>query len=469
MKKNKLTLWNSVGYGIGSVGENIAYTVFYNFFLYFLTDLIGISATFAGVISFVAVLWDGVTDPAVGYISDNNKSPKGRRRPFILKGCFALGVAIFFMFTDLQFLPATFKGVYFLIINMLFWLFLTMTDIPYLALAAEMEATPQGRTRLRTIAAACLQGGMLLASAGMLPLANFFGKDNSLRGWSIAAAIMGACTTVAFLISVLATKGLEPENPNLKKKENGNEEVSSNAGIKDFIKSMGQLVKYKPYLILLIITFFVWFSANLQNSALMYFFSNNAGMTDDQISLQYAIIGVVCAVLSLVVGPVTNKFGKKETAFCAFSITGVLTIIMTFIKPWNITYVYLFRVLSAITLSIWYVTIYSMVYDISDLDEWENGVRRDGGMQSMFQFSIKLSTAGSMFLVGILLDHYGYNAEAAVQTESALNGIMKLTIFYPGIILLIGVVTICFYPLSNKRLHEISQLLEKRRKQEVKE
>ncbi|MDL2254114.1 glycoside-pentoside-hexuronide (GPH):cation symporter [Ruminococcaceae bacterium OttesenSCG-928-I18] len=466
MGTKKLTMGRTLGYGVGSIGENIAYTVFYNFFLFFLTDLIGLSATLAGTISFVAVLWDAVTDPAVGYWSDMSRNPKGRRRPILFKGCFALGAAIFLMFTDMQFLPMEAKGAYFLVVNMLFWLFLTMSDIPYLSLAAEMEATPQGRTRLRSVAAAFLQGGMLIASAGMLPLVNLFGgTDHVLRGWSIAGAIMGICAIAAYLISWMATNGLEPENPNLKKKkaepgqEHDNPLKAEHGSVGGFIKSTARLLSYKPYLILLLLTFFVWFSANMQNSSLMYFCTYNAGMSDAQISTQFLVVGIACAIGPLIVAPITNRFGKKATALVAYSVAGVLTIVMAFVKPWDITYVYLFRILSIIILSIWYVTIYAMVYDVSDLDEYENKHRREGGMQSMFQFSIKLATAVSMFLVGILLDVYGYQADAATQTETALNGIKDLTILFPGIMLLVGVLVIIFYPISNKRMKEVAAKL----------
>ncbi len=441
MGTKKLTLANTLGFGVGSVGENIGYTVFYNFFLFYLTDVVGLPATMAGVISLVAVLWDAVTDPAIGYLSDTSRNPKGRRRPIILKGCFGLGVAIFLMFTDLQFLPTAAKGFYFLIANMLFWLFLTMSDIPHLALAAELEDTPEGRTKLRSVAAAFLQGGMLIASVAMLPLVNYFGAGNVTRGWSIAGAIMGICATSAYLITVVATKGLEPENPNLKEEQNRD--------VYGFIKSTLQMLTFKPYLILLVITFFVWGAANIQNSSVMYFCTYNAGMTDGQIAIQFLVVGVACAILPILAGPVTNKFGKKATAGWAYSVLGVLMIVVSFIKPWDVTYVYLFRVLSIFHLTFFYVTIYSMVFDVSDLDELVNDNRRDGGMQAMFQFSIKLSTALSMFFLGILLDVYGYKADAAVQTMRALNGIKDLTI-------------LMIYPISNKRMLEITSELKQK-------
>ncbi len=460
MENKKLTVGGILGYGLGSVGENIGYTIFYNFFLFFLTDMVGISAAIAGTISLLAVLWDGVTDPALGYISDNSKNPRGRRGPIIMKASFALGATIFIMFTDLQFLDASVKGFYFLIANMLFWLSLTCCDIPYLALAAELETSPGGRTKLRSVAAAFLQGGMLIASAGMLPLVNFFSKSgNELRGWSLAALVLGIIACASYFICGLSARKFEPPNPNL---QEGMKEKSEKVSVGGFIKSTLLLFKFRPYVILLALTFFIWFSINMQSSALMYFCTNNVGMSDAQITAQYTVVGIACAITPLILAPITNKYGKKATASTILGVTGIIMAIMSVFTSWNMAQFYVFRILSIIIMTVWYVTIYAMVYDVSDYDELENGVRRDGGMQSMFQFSIKMATALSMWLVGVLLESFGYVGTAATQTEEALVGIKNVTVLFPAIMQLVGVVIILIYPITNKKMHSIVAALKER-------
>ena len=58
---------------------------FINYYLLlFMTDMAGLNPAVAGTILFIAVIWDGITDPAVGYISDNRRGGRGKRRPFIL-------------------------------------------------------------------------------------------------------------------------------------------------------------------------------------------------------------------------------------------------------------------------------------------------------------------------------------------------------------------------------------------------
>ena len=65
MEEKRLSNKQMIGYGIGSIGENISYTVFYSFFLFFLTNVAGLSAAQSGIVSMLAVVWDAITDPAV--------------------------------------------------------------------------------------------------------------------------------------------------------------------------------------------------------------------------------------------------------------------------------------------------------------------------------------------------------------------------------------------------------------------
>ena len=69
----KLPFKVKLGYGVGTVGDSIPYTLFFTYFIFYLTDYVGLSAALAGVISFVAVLWQAVTGPIIGFVSDNSE------------------------------------------------------------------------------------------------------------------------------------------------------------------------------------------------------------------------------------------------------------------------------------------------------------------------------------------------------------------------------------------------------------
>ena len=84
----KLPLKVKLAYGLSGYSSFITWTIFSAYGLYFFTDIVGISAAFAGAMISLGTVWDAISDPLVGSISDGIKSEKGRRRPLII------GVAI---------------------------------------------------------------------------------------------------------------------------------------------------------------------------------------------------------------------------------------------------------------------------------------------------------------------------------------------------------------------------------------
>ena len=111
-QRTTLSIGTKLGYGVGSIGEGLAYNAFYLYFIYFLTDYVGIDPVVAGSISLFAVIWDAVTDPLIGYFSDRIQSPNGKRRSFMLKGFIPLGAVIFLLFSDWEFLSGGMQIAY---------------------------------------------------------------------------------------------------------------------------------------------------------------------------------------------------------------------------------------------------------------------------------------------------------------------------------------------------------------------
>lgn len=123
MQKRKYDLGKHLAYGVGSLGDSLSYNIFYSYFIYFITTFAGIRPAAAGVISFVAVAWDAVTDPLIGYVSDHSHSKHGRRCPFLLMYSVPMGLTVFALFYNPT-LSESEKVLYYLVANILFWLFL---------------------------------------------------------------------------------------------------------------------------------------------------------------------------------------------------------------------------------------------------------------------------------------------------------------------------------------------------------
>ena len=82
-----------IGYAVGDMGISISYFAVGFFFVYYLTDIVGMAPFLAGLAFFVGKLWDGVNDPLMGILSDRTRSRFGRKRVYVLLGALPLALS----------------------------------------------------------------------------------------------------------------------------------------------------------------------------------------------------------------------------------------------------------------------------------------------------------------------------------------------------------------------------------------
>ncbi|MEI6725692.1 MAG: MFS transporter, partial [Actinomycetes bacterium] len=145
----RLSLRVKLGYGGAEGAGSLLWTVYYTFFLFFLTDVVKMRAGAAGFIVLVGSLWQALFTPVVGIVSDARRWKWGRRRPFLLASAVPYAIVAWLLFTDLRLTPA-WTFVYFLVVTLLYFSVFTLEDVPYTALAAEMTQDYDERTSLVT-------------------------------------------------------------------------------------------------------------------------------------------------------------------------------------------------------------------------------------------------------------------------------------------------------------------------------
>ncbi len=87
-----------IGFGICDLGGNLFFTVMGFYLLYYLTDTVGLPAHLAGIALMIGKIWDAVTDPIVGDLSDRTRTRWGRRKPWMTIGAFLLFFGMLFLF-----------------------------------------------------------------------------------------------------------------------------------------------------------------------------------------------------------------------------------------------------------------------------------------------------------------------------------------------------------------------------------
>ncbi len=454
MQNQKLSMATKIGYGVGSLGQGVAYIVFQLYFLFYLTDFVGVAPAIAGTISLVAVLWDAVTDPIIGSLSDHSNNPKGKRRPFILKLCIPFGITLFLMFTDWSVLGADAKIGYFFIVNILFWLFFTSIDIPYMTLGGEITDDNSEKIGLRSIATIFFYIGFLIASSGTMVLLEKFaalaGGDH-LKGWSLVGITFGIIVTISYLIAVIATNGKEKSAINTGTEDTGAPKVN-------IFKSMMESLKVKPYFNLWFYNFFLNLAIVFATSAVIYVYIYFIGFNQNQISMAFVIYTIFVFIFSPIVGKISTKIGNRKALLWTVSLL-IICFFAFKIIPLNQITVYILQIFIALGNVGFYVNSYTMVYEVSEYSSLKTGFKNDGVLMAFYQFSYKLGAAVAMWLVGVSLTFYQYDPTAEALSDVTMNGLRNMNTLIPGVLCLLTIPFVLKYSLTPKNIKRLDDIL----------
>ena len=135
-----------LGFGIANLGDTVITEFVGAFFIFFLTNIAGVRPALAGTIVFLGVMWDAISDPIIGTMSDRCTLEAGRRRPFLLISTVPLILLTTMMFTKVNF-SANLKFVYFVVVSVFYWTAYTLLNIPYLSLGSELTTNNDEKTR----------------------------------------------------------------------------------------------------------------------------------------------------------------------------------------------------------------------------------------------------------------------------------------------------------------------------------
>ncbi|WP_247701915.1 MFS transporter [Streptomyces sp. F63] len=194
-----------IGYGLGSFATGTFGTVPGLLLLYYLTDILGVTAGLAGLLVFLPKAWDVLLNPWIGSLSDRTAHRWGPRRPWMLLGALTMPLCFAAMFAA----PDLERGWAAAYVAVLFLLTATgyaCFQVPYVALPAELTADPDERARVMSWRVAFLGAAILLSGALAPLLAGASGDDHgSPGGYRLMGAVIGALLCAGMLAAFAAT------------------------------------------------------------------------------------------------------------------------------------------------------------------------------------------------------------------------------------------------------------------------
>jgi len=389
---------------------------------------LGLSALWLGVIMILPRLWDAVSDPLMGYISDNTRTRWGRRRPYVLIG----GILVAISFTAMWWIPSaeavegfiksedsykTFQLFFILGGLLFFFTSCTIFEIPHGALGMEMSTDPHERTRLFS-AKSFLGNLFAMGTPWLLFLAGL--KFFRGTGGTLVDGMQWLSLGIAVILIPLAIWWFfGTHEPGYK--------LTRNQKRSEFWKDMKQTAQNKTFVCLVLIIFTLAMGFNFVG-LFSYYISIYYLFGGDQLAAGklLGINGTVWALTSLfAVVPlnyISRRFGKKHTLLLAIALmcAAQLSKIVCY-DPENPYLVVIPTMLLSVGMLMFFTLGSSMVGDICDEDDLNTGTRSEGSYYSVFWWFIKMGTAFASFVTGLLLTTTHFN-EVQSQEAAKLYG-----------------------------------------------
>lgn len=467
----KVTLKEKVGYGFGDMASSMFWKIFGMYSLFFYTDVFGIEAAAAGTMFLVARLWDSAFDLFVGILADRTKTRWGRYRPYLL--WFAIPFSVMGVITF--FVPdfgSTGKLVYAYITYSLMMIVYSLINVPYASLLGVMSPDPKVRNVLSSYRMSFAFIGSFITFMLLQPLidmyANMFGSElvvvhqavettvsTSPIGWTLGVATIGVLCTVLFFLCFRWTKErVQPVNEN--------EDTSVKQDLKNLFHNAPWWILVGTGLAALL------FNAVRDGVAIYYFkdyvqFNYRVPFTGWDATTIYFLVGQAANLVGVMLAPaISSKYGKKRTYMIAIAIAGLLSLVFYFI-PNNFGLILLLQ--ACISLFAGYVLplLWSMFADIVDYQELKTNRRASGLIFSSSSMSQKLGWALGAALTGWILAIFKYNPEMAQQTMDTIFGERLMISIIPAICCLVAFFGMFAYPLSEKKVKEITAELDAKR------
>ena len=137
-RKPNYGFFSRLTYGIGEIFGGGCFVIINAFFIVFLTDAMGMPAALAGTIPMIGKIWDAITDPIMGNITERTHSKFGAKRFYILVGSFASAITFVLIWLDINSPSMTTKYVFYMVMYCLFNTGFTVLSVPYNGLLPDM-------------------------------------------------------------------------------------------------------------------------------------------------------------------------------------------------------------------------------------------------------------------------------------------------------------------------------------------
>jgi GPH family glycoside/pentoside/hexuronide:cation symporter len=431
----RIPLPTRIGWATGSIGTVTVLTTTSFLLLFFMTSILGLAPALAGGLLFGAKLFDAVIAPALGRFSDGFASKWGRRRPFLFAGALACGLALLALFN-----PPVPDGP-----GLIAWLVAgllllaagyTLFNVPYLAMPAEMTASPRERTALMSWRILFVSiGGALVGYAPKLAEA----LGGGARGFSATGAALGGITAAAMLVAFVASARAKGSPPPTGPQESALRVIAAN----------------QPFLMLLAAKVLQLVGLAAMQASVLFLLVQVLKL-DALLVGNYTLATTIAMIASMPLWVrLGRRFAKRDLFIAGVLLYALVKLSWLIAVPGEPVWAVMAR---AVAGGIFTGGVLLMGQSIlPDAIAWDcerSGVRREGVYAGAYSFVEKASMALGPLLIGLILSSAGFDPQAAragvEQGAGAIRGVYLGAAVLPALLYGLSAIPLAFYSLRER-------------------
>ncbi len=447
-----LTLGTKLSYAVGNVGLQMLIAAMSFLLMIFYTDVALVPPAVAGAALLVGKVWDTVNDPLFGWITDRTRSRWGRHRVYLIYGAIPLGIAAAAVWMVPPGLSAMAAFVWIAVTYTLFDTVMTLVQLPYQAMAANMTRDYDERTSLTAFASLGALLGFMAGSV-LMPVMVRAAPD-ARTGYALAGACFGL--TAGTAIAVVAWRVREPQANGLQARAETNTSASPQPMWESVRETLRTTLRNRPFLLLMSAATLVRLGLTLVQTALAYFviyqLQGDKGDLPRYMGTLLGVVGVSLFGWKVVV----DRWEKNRAYILGLALCAAGLLALYWVGPGDQRKVMAILVVIGIGMGAHWIVPFAMVPDTIDHGHMQAGERQTGMYYGLYGLMDKLARTLATVTVAGMLDITGYVPNVA-QSPAALQGIALVTGVLPALCLALAVPLLVAYPITRSQHADILQ------------
>lgn len=478
-QSQKISVIEKVGYSLGDLAANLVFQTLVTYLAYFYTDIYGLKAEDASIITLVVGLIAGFGfNPIVGALADRTRTKWGKFRPWILLTAVPLGASALFAFSTPDFTYGN-KMIYAAATYTILLLLYSANNLPYAALSGVITGDMKERNSISSYRFVAVMFAQFFVQVFMLPIILSAGQGDKAAGIEVVMTWLAIIGTVMLLITFLTTKERIVPKPE--------QESTLALDLKDLFKN-------KPWIIMLSVTALIFVTLAMKGGSYVYYFNNyvdetslkhfiapitnffnSIGMNffgEDPKSAGFGLFnagGIVMMIVGITFSKkFADKYGKRDAFIGSLFISTLFIVAFLLFPPQAVGMMFLAQIIHGFFYGIGTPLLWAMIADVADYSEWKNNRRATAIIFSAMMVGLKVGLSIGSSLVSWIIGQYGYlssgGLKEVVQPETVAAGAKMLVSIFPAIPFFIACGLLFFYEINKKIEVQIEEDLKERRK-----